>query len=312
MQAAQPAAAPPSMPIEWLVGPADASLKHAALSLLPELVGAELLPSRLWIASARGRPAEVFGAAAFVPVLRDQQHPGFRCFVRVLPRYRRRGIGRSLLLQMLDEARRWDVPRLNAWWPVDENGPEAQVLRAMGFTRSSTMHYFTGEVAKALPASARFVAALRARGRVPAGVATVPLHEVPRHQVVALYQRLLGGSWASTEARITRVLEDSQARALSVAAWDSRRLFGFMLMTLRDACPEADFWVSDPDQRNGWVAALTLQGALEQLAALGYGGYRFHCNEHVHATMNFARRSGAQCIAQTHCLAIGVEEVTNA
>jgi GNAT superfamily N-acetyltransferase len=293
---------------DYVVSRADPSLMQAALSILPELMGSEALPSTIWIASPRGESSLVLGAAAFVPVLRDFIHPGFRCMLRVVPAYRRQRVGHRLLGALAAEATDWNVPYLHAWRPVTESSSEAQILQALGFRSLSSMCHFIGRVDRALPASTRLEASLRARCKVPGGMTVVPLQEVPRNQVVSLYQRQLGGSPASVDEHITRVLRDEQARAISVGAWDGQRLHGFMLVTLRDGLPQADLWVSEPDQRNGWVAALTLNESLRRIAAAGFGQYRFHCNEHVRATMNFARRSGAECVSVAHCMGLDMKQ----
>jgi GNAT superfamily N-acetyltransferase len=285
---------------------AGPELTHAALSLLPELLGSEALPSRIWVASAGDRPSCLQGAATFIPVLRNTTHPGFRCLVRVLPEYRRQGIGRALIGALHAEAQRWNLPYLHAWQPVDAHGAEAAVLRTLGFRTLSLMHHFVGSTERSLQASARLEASLRARRREQGGVEVVPLHTVPRDQVVSLYQRQLGGSSEAIGQHIGHLLQDEGARAISVAAWDGQRVQGFLLLSLSSGVPQADFWVSEPDQRNGWVAALMLHESLRRLAEAGFTQHRFHCNEHVRATMNFARRSGADCVAVQHCVGIDI------
>jgi GNAT superfamily N-acetyltransferase len=279
-------------------GPAQT---QAALTLLPELLGCESLPPSLWLARSS---SGLLGAGAFIPVLKDASHPGFRCMLRVLPGHRRQQVGRALLTSVLAEAGRWGVPYLHAWQPVRPQSDEAQALSALGFRRLSQMNHFVGSVDRALPASRRLEAGLRARARVPARMSVLALHEVPRDQVVSLYQRQLGGSLASVGQHIEHSLECEQARAVSVAAWDGQRVHGFMLLRMHDGLPQADFWVSEPDQRNGWVAALTLHESLSRIEAIGFKHYRFHCNENVRATMNFAHRTAAECVAVTHCMGI--------
>ena len=286
---------------------AGPELTHAALSLLPELLGSEALPSRVWVASAGDRPSCLLGAATFIPVLRNATHPGFRCLVRVLPEHRRQGIGRALIGAVQAEARRWNLPYLHAWQPVDANGGEAGALRALGFRTLSLMHHFVGSTERSLLASARLEASLRARRGEQGGVAVVPLHTVPRDQVVSLYQRQLGGCCEAIGQHIGHVLQDEGARAISVAAWDGRRVHGFLLLSLKSGVPHADFWVTEPDQRHGWVAALVLHESLHRMADAGFTQHRFHCNEHVRATMNFARRSRAECVAVQHCMGIEVD-----
>jgi hypothetical protein len=240
-------------------------------------------------------------------VLRNTTHPGFRCLVRVLPEHRRQGIGRALIAAVQAEARRWNLPYLHAWHPVDAHGAEAAALQALGFRTLSLMHHFVGSTERSLLASARLEASLRARRAEQGGVVVAPLHTVPRDQVVSLYQRQLGGSGEAIGQHIAQVLGDEAARALSVAAWDGQRVHGFLLLALKSGMPHADFWVTEPDQRHGWVAALMLHESLRRLAAAGFTQHRFHCNEHVRATMNFARRSQAECVALQHCMGIEVD-----
>lgn len=266
--------------------------------LLPELLSAEAWPPTWWVAHLEGRPEALVAAGALVPRLRDPAAPAFPCLVRVLPGYRRLGIGRALIARLADDAARWDVDALSSWEAHD--GAEAAFLRATGFAPDLAVHHFVGEVAQALPLCAQREQALRARGRIPASIRLLPLHEASLDAVTGLYRSHVGGSDAAIRRRIEAALAEPSCRQLSVAAVDESGLAGFLLATLQGGVPMADLWISDPSRRFGWVALMTLHASLQRAADMRATHFRFHCNERAVATLNFARQCGARQVATNY------------
>jgi GNAT superfamily N-acetyltransferase len=290
--------------LAW-AGPAQTA---AALALLPELAQAAAdapagaptpLPPRLAVAHRAGAPAELVGAAGFLPVVHERPTPGFRGQVRVLPHWRRRGLGRALLRRIADEVRAWDMPHLRAWQaePEDEAGA---FLRAMGFRSDFTLHHFLIEKTVVAPMCARLVDRLRAGGRVPPGMALLPLHEAPRGAVVQLHAAEFSAGHEAAAAMLARELADPLVRALSFALWDGTVLAGYLLAGRHDGLPQVRFWASAPQLRGGWAAALLLDAFVR--AGVDAGGDRAHysCNANARAPLNVARRCGAQELPRTH------------
>lgn len=266
--------------------------------LLPELLSAESVPRAWWVAHLAGRPEALVAAAAFVPRLQDSEAPAFPCLVRVLPAYRRLGLGRTLVSRLAEDAARWDVEALASW--DAHQGAEAAFLQATGFIPYLAIHQFVGDMARALPLCAGQVQTLRARGRIPSSMRLLPLHEAALDAVTTLYRSHVVGSDAAVRRRIEAALADADCRRLSVAAVDERGLAGFLLATLHKGVPAADLWISDRTRRLGWVALMTLHASLQRAADLGATHFRFHCNERAVATLNFARRCGAHLEATRH------------
>jgi GNAT superfamily N-acetyltransferase len=272
----------------------------AALTLLPETLQGEVLPSRMWIAHPPDRPHEVLAAAAAVPVLHDPAAPGFRGIARVLAEYRRQGIGRALVREVAQDAAAWGTARLHAWFAHDAGSPEAAFLRALRFMPHTGVHHFIGTTTQALQDCGDRLLRLKLRGRVPPDARLVPLHEADLSAVARLYASHLGGSPAELSQRLAKELDDGLCRALSVAVLCGPHLAGFMLMQHRDGLPLAELWISDPSYRHGWASLVSLHGALQRCLELGATQHRFHCNDAAVATLNFARRSGARQVALQH------------
>jgi GNAT superfamily N-acetyltransferase len=271
---------------------------QAVLMLLPELLTAEVLPPRWWVAHLPGRPEALVAAAAFVPRLRDPEAPSFPCLLRVLPAYRRQGIGRALVARLIEDACRWEVDALASWQACE--GGDADFLQAVGFKPYLAVYRFVGDLTRALLLCARRERALRAHGRIPVNMQVVPLSEAPLDAVVALYCSHAGVPLATARRRIETALDDQSCRVLSVAALDSSGVAGLLLAAEKQGVPEADLWLSDPGRRNGWVALMTLHASLQRAAQIGATRFRFHCNERALATLNFARSCGAQREAVRH------------
>ena len=273
-----------------LVVPAPAALVAASYSLLPELLTAEVLASDVLVAIDPRHPSRPLGAAAFLPTLHDEQLPGFRGLVRVLPAWRRRGIGRALAHELSRHAAQWGVAWLHAW-DAHSPGPEASFLQSTGFDACLSVHHFVGDIETALAMSSARVELMRVRGRIPRSVAVVSLVEVPIASILGLYRSQMG--FASHE-EIASNLQQQDCRADSTAVLDGDRLLGFLLTRPGGDLPAADLWIVDSAERNGWAAALVLQATLQRMAQRGARGVRFHCNDRALATQNFARRIGAR------------------
>lgn len=288
-----------SLPPEYSVSEVTPARTTALLTMLPELMTAECLPPRSWIAHLNGRQSALIGAAAFVPSLHDDLAPGFRCLARVLPDHRRRGVGRQLLARLIAEAECWGVSDLQSWQAYGP-GEQASFLRALCFAPSLAVYHFRGTVAQSLSMIQAREANMRAHGRIPGSMAVVQLADVPLEAVIEMYYRQVRGSESALRRHITESLQRDDCRALSVAAWDGKRLAGFLLADVHGNTPKADLWLSDPELRSGWVATLTLNGVLQRVASMGKSQFRFHCNERAQATLNFARRTGAVLEATHH------------
>jgi GNAT superfamily N-acetyltransferase len=275
----------------------------AVFALLPEMMGAQFLPPRFAVAHAADDPSRLLGAAAFVPMVGQGHLPGFRSQCRVLPAFRRRGIGQALMARLGTEAQQWGVAHLHSWTGYPE-GAQAEFLKSLGGHAGLGMHHFMGDTAATLPMCRRLVTALIDHRRVPPACRLLPMADSPLDAVALLYCSQFGGSPAAARQLIDQVLAQEMGRALSYALWDGNMVAGFLLGGAGADMPEVKYWATDPTIRTGWPAALLLDAFVAKLASLGIERARYHCNDKTRATLNVARKTGAVLAAvfQTYVL----------
>jgi GNAT superfamily N-acetyltransferase len=266
----------------------------AVLSLLPELMSAAILPPNYTVAHPHGDPSRILGAAAFVPKIHNTDLPGFIFHCRVLPAFRKQGIGSALIQQLATQVAAWDVDYLHTASTYDDGSAEAEFLKRLGFDVSASMHHFMSNAASTLPMLQRLVKALYGRGRVPNGFAIKPFADTEPDAVASLFCRQFGGSLAHARRQVEQALKDPNGEKLSLSLSDGNQLAGFLVGSHDNTSSEVKYWVSDPTFGQGWPAALLLEGFVSRSSDLGYIQGRYSCNDKTRATLNIARKSGAQ------------------
>ena len=285
--------APASAAADFTITVAAADQTAAVLALLPELLVADTLPATMFVAHAIGEPSRLLGAGAVETVVLHSHERGFHAQCRVLPAFRRAGIGRALVQRLGSQAAAWDAQQLMSWEAV-EDGPASLFMQALGFRVGYTLHHYMGLGTTSVPLFARRAARLRERERVPPGFNLLPLAELPRAPVIALHCREFGATRAGAATLLAQMLADPRAAALSSGLWDGRQLAGYLLgVPAGDAC-ELRFWASDPAYRSGWAATVLLEAFMQRGLESGFDRARFHCNDHMLATHRVARRVGAE------------------
>ena len=287
------------MATAFCVVTARAGQTAAVFALLPELLQAPALPTHFLVAHATGEPSRLLGAAAFVPVVQPTRTPGFRGQCRVLPAFRRQGVGRALVSRLAADVAAWDVPHLLSWQAEGE-GPARSFLRAMGFRINYGISHFLGERDSITAYCAPRRQALEARGRIPAAMQLLPLADVPTEAVVALHGLAFNADAPAARAALAQALADPMVRRLSLALWDGEHLAGYLWAgPVADNTSEVRFWASDPRHRSGWPALLLLDGFVTRGSALGITHARFSVNDGDLAPGNIARRIGAPLVSVT-------------
>ncbi|MDN4501889.1 GNAT family N-acetyltransferase [Alteromonadaceae bacterium BrNp21-10] len=284
-------------PIQFVVEPARPSQTAAVLTLLPELLSACCLPSSFIIAFSKNNPSQILGAAAFIPQIISNEWPGFSIHCHVVADFRRQGIGSAMLQQLKTEARHWDIAYLHVTGHFEDNSSPTQFLTKRQFSPSSNMHYFIGQTQATLPMLDRLVKALYRRNRVPTGFSVQPLAQVNLDKVAELFARQFGTSQANGIHIVQQALSDPLSNELSLAVSNGSELAGFLIAKQSNDFPEVSYWVSAPEYRQGWPAALLLEGFVRGLhnKNIPQGGYS--CNDKTTATLNIARKTGAQLSA---------------
>lgn len=283
--------------VEFVVETARPSQTTAVLTLLPSLLSANALPSRFIIARCKKNQSQIFGATAFVPQIISTQWPGFAMHLQVLAKYRRQGIGSALLNQLKIEAKNWNIDYLHTVEHVEDTSEQAQFLTQHHFQASSNMHYFISQMHATLPMLSRLVSALHRRKRVPDGFVLQPLIEADLDKAADLFALEFNTPKAHAKQVVQQALNQPMGNEISLALCNTNELAGFLIGKQNNDLPEVSYWVSAPEYRQGWTAALLLEGFVRQANERGIvqGGYS--CNDKTTATLNIARKSGAELTA---------------
>lgn len=263
------------------------------MGLLPELVQSERLPARLWVATPADQPDQILGAAALITRPRDTRRTGFSGLVRVLPSWRRQGLGMRLLACLCTEAERWGVPYLHGWGPLAEGG-EAAFLRRQGFEPLRQVSHFYGEAGPALAHMRPRLQRLQRRLGVAAGWQLRDLTPADQADVATLYAAHFGLSVAAATQRVAQALATPIGQACSVLVRaPSGALAAFVLAQPKDGLPEVGLWFTHPQHRQGPAALMVLTDFMERGQRLGAPGAFFHCHDETPATLKTALRVGA-------------------
>lgn len=266
----------------------------AVLSLLPELMSTEILPPDFIVAHPHDDPSRILGATAFIPKIHNTERPGFICYCRVLPAFRKQGIGSTLIQHLAKQVASWDVDYLHTASTYDDGSSEADFLKRLGFEVSGSMHHFMSHAATTLPMLQRLVKALYGRGRVPNGFAIKPFSDTEPDALASLFCRQFGGSMTHARNQVELALKEPSGEKLSLSLADGNQLAGFLVASHDNTSLEVKYWVTDPAFGQGWSAALLLDGCLSRANNLGFTQGRYSCNDKTRATLNIARKTGAQ------------------
>ncbi len=263
----------------------------ACLALLPDLKGGE---AELLI----GRCDGAFAGAAALSWWDWAKPAGFPLALQVLPAWRRKGVGRSLVTAAASLAS-GETAGLWAMRPMAEDGAAAAFLRACGFSARRRIHHFIADVDVLLEHVAPLANRLRAQGRAPADGRIMSLADAPLEETAWLLQAEIGGDLAQVLQRLRRraEAEAGSRRERSLVAMQGDRVAGLLLCTVRDGVGVVEAWVVAPGWRNGWAGPALLETILVRGRADAFEAFRFDCDETVSFTMKLARRCAADEVA---------------
>lgn len=277
------------------ITPAAPREEAACLALLREIWGypAEILAARL--------DGVLVGAAG---VVWEGRHDpvGALVHVRVLPDWRRRGIGRALLAAcaaLVED----DADGLWTLDGIDEASPPADFLRASGFAASHRTHYFRVDVRAILALTDPIVERLRRHNRVPASVRVIPLRDAPLADVARLAGQEFGQNPLRVYHGLRAGLADDAGRTIdfdtSVIVMEGGEVAGGFLFRHGKDNPIANQEIVAPAWRGTYVHPLQLQAVAARVLASGATMVTFQCDEDVRDTMNVARRTGGEPLFTT-------------
>lgn len=217
------------------------------------------------------------------------------CVVHVLESYRRRGIGRALLKNVIAAAREIGAKQLKAGF-LEEKSAGFQFLRVWGFefgeatiTCEAPMQNFA---AVFRPVYQR----MEKRGKIPNGACVVPLGKASREEVCRLVIDHLGFPSEHVAQRL-RGAEHGFSQTLSRVALLDGKLVGALLITYQKALAWVDATAVLPDHRHTWVNTALKYSAMEGLIARGVERVRFSGNFAEHRdTAKLAARTNARVL----------------
>ncbi|MGS2719806.1 GNAT family N-acetyltransferase [Paraglaciecola aestuariivivens] len=280
--------------LNFVVEIARPSQTLAVLTLLPSLMSAQVLPTQFIIARCRDNPSHIFGVAACVPHIISTKWPGFALLLNVIPKFRRQGVGSALLEKIKVEAKSWNVDYLHVTEHIASNSPLAQFLLKQHFQTSSKMHYFLSQMPTTLPMLQRLVKALYRRNRIPNGYKLQPLVDADIAQVSALFAEQFHVPSAHAVHEMQQALNEPMSQEISLALCNGQQVVGFLLAKQSQNIPEVKYWVVGKNYQQGWAAALILEKFVSQANARGIKQGAYSCNHTTRATLNIAKKSGAE------------------
>ena len=267
------------------VARAQESEAPACLALTPRFSGA----AELMIARVDG---ELAGAAGigWVNVL---EPAGFFVEVRVLTRWRRKGVGRALIEAAADLA----GGETDGFWSVDGVPPEscaAMFLNACGFRPLRREHHFEIVTAKFLADMIDVSDRLRRKGRVPdrAEIRWLAEPGTPFEDIAWLVSKELGAHPMASLQDLRRRSDDGADHSLYVRV--DGVVCAAMLFHTEGDVAVVDVRAVAKRWRNNWPNAVLLETGLKWAVSNGFAKARFFSDDRVRDTINLARRGDSE------------------
>jgi len=277
------------------VAPATEEALPACFALLPMLADPDTI-----VLAARDSKGELAGAAGLMWRSWNDP-PGFPLWIHVLPDRRRRGVGRTLLAEIVRQSA-GGLDRLWAAQPIAEESEAAAFASACGFTAERRQLFFEADARTFLTQIARTVDLLRRRGRVPEAAELMRIDQVATEDLA----HLVASEFRTAPPRLVEMLRRSIASDPAKAPIDplqSRVLVmdgqvAGALLSRRTGRDSAHIVcnVVAPAWRRGWANAALLDGFTQGTVEAGCTRIGFDCGEDVHDTIGLAARSEADHI----------------
>ena len=268
---------------------------HACRMLLPQATG----PGRrakLFVAAC-GTPQRVVGAAALGLDARRETHEGWQVDLRVVVPFRRRGIGRALMRQVVARAEAHGAAALHAWEWVDPDGDAARAWAAFGFAPARRKREYEADIAAASSTLIPLYEQVRAAGYIPAGARIIPLSDADPTAVADLHVQYLGGSRRLLMPLLAGAAPDRYHPKYSrVILLDGRVVGASLGRVMPDGVCEVDAHVLHPSVRMGWANLWLKMEAAERLLEDGIRTMRYFSLERHTDTQRISRQAGCRLL----------------
>jgi GNAT superfamily N-acetyltransferase len=280
--------------VSFVIRPPTAAEKRACRMLLPVATGANR-KSELTVAVSPDN--RVIGAAALGLDGRPEMHRGWQVDVRVITPFRRQGVGRALMDNVIARARSHGIQRVYGWEWVEPDSEAARMWSAFSFQPGQRRMEFIADLNQAratlLPLYERVVE----EKWIPETARIIPLADANLDAVAQLHIEYLGG---------TRRILMPKLRGISPEAYDPKfsrvlmvddQIRGFTLGRLfpGGVC-EIDANVLHPSVRLGWANLWLKFEAARLLLDHGYDTIRYFTFSQHTDTHRVSKQVGARLV----------------
>jgi GNAT superfamily N-acetyltransferase len=263
----------------------------ACRMLLPESVVRPMTRPE-WLVAVQEAAPRIVGAASFQPS--ERVFIGVR--VRVIRTHRRRGIGSRLLQHIIDEAVRRTMAGVFGRADGLAEPDAAPFLAVHGFRFLGRLTTVEADIA----AMRDYLVALRDRliagGKIPPNARLVRFSEAPLDQVAKLYADYIMHNPEADPALLRHPQFKQQVAASPILMMDDR-VVGILLVGIEGALATVHARVVAPELRGGWVNALMMGTATEEVWQAGARRVRFEIPPDNRDTEKLARRFRAETIS---------------
>lgn len=271
---------------------------RALRMLLPQAVhhgcGCDVL-----VATVGAARRQVIGAIAIEPQMRAQPHLGPRVALHVIPPWRRRGVGRSLLnaAAIISAARKADA--LYAWSKVRPDSDETAAWRGLGFTHAIESSLTRVSAERVMEVLRPVVDRLLKRRYIPAEAQIIPLEQANPDDVARLVTTCLAGAGAESilKRRLIGRHPNPLEPRLSKALLYKDRVAGVMLgspIDSRVGLVEAN--VLHPMVRGGWANVWLKLETTREARDAGYDAFLYETHSQHGDTRALTRRLGGTIV----------------
>jgi len=266
--------------------PARESEAPACLALLPRFIGGQV---ELLIA----RVDSEFAGAAAVSWVSASSPSGFHVDVTVLSRWRRKGVGRALIMAVADLA----DGETDGLWAIDSapfESSAAKFLEACGFRALRREYHYEIANETLLADTIAIAERMRKRGRVPerAEIRWLSEPRAPLEEIAWLLAKEFGSHPVANLHNLRRRCSEASDRSVYVSL-DSE-VAAAMLVRINGDVAVVDAQAVAKRWRNNWPNLTMLEKALGRAKVEGWVKARFFCEESTHNTINLARRGDGE------------------
>jgi GNAT superfamily N-acetyltransferase len=284
---------------DWSIRPAKDSDFRAARMLLPDAVH---FGSDCYLLLAQSNEQPIIAAAALSARIRSEPVPGMRIAVHVIPPWRRRGIARALIEQMVKIAHRSGAKAIYAWNPVQPESEMEKCWRGLGFIHANPVEVGIIDLRRLENYLRPIYQQVIEHGWIPPQAKLIPLRQADHSQVAKLHAMYLGGTAQQVLARLSG--PDPIDLDISPVLILNGIVKAFSLGYLRGKTCYVEAMVVDPSLRGGWANLLLKYEGLHWALAAGATQIVFETYQRHSDTRKLFRQVGGkrQSLIEPYCL----------